>query len=43
MKPFTKDIVDKRKLTKHITKNNMYYNQDTIEKNASLTYSITRE
>lgn len=40
MKPFTKDIADKRKLTKHITKNNMYYNQDTIEKMQALLIAL---
>lgn len=40
MKPFTKDIADKRRLTKDITKDNMYYNQETVEKMQALLVAL---
>ena len=40
MKPLTKDITDQRKLTKQLTKNNMYYNQETIEKIQALLIAL---
>lgn len=42
MKPFTKDIADKRQLTKHITKDNMYYNQEIVEKLQALMVALPK-